>query len=111
MKNTENHLLFSFGLTEVFLFYLISFVFIYFIFFFKKSISNKKSVFMNLLLLIFCVFVSVNYLIIWFYGENSTIGGYFIDYGVKNKKYITWGSMFFLILITYIYSTERFKKR
>jgi len=111
MRNTDNHLLFSFGLSEVILFYFFSFILLYFIFMVKQNISNKKNILFNFLFLVFCVFVSVNYLIIWFYGENSPIGAHLIDYGVKNKKYITWGSMFFLISITYIYSTDRFKKK
>lgn len=111
MKDIDPHLLFSFGLREVILFYTVSFILIFFIFKLKMVITNKNNTLLNIFFLIFCFFISTNYLIIWYHGENSPIGGYLIDYGVKNKKFITWGSMFFVVLITYLYSTDRFSKK
>lgn len=98
------HSLFSFGYFEVFLFYSISFLLGYVFLKMKKFVFSRKSIFLHVIFFFFFVIIGTVYMIIFHDGEKSSIGSYLIDLGNKNKNFITFGSLFFLVYIVYVYS-------
>lgn len=104
MDNNDFHSLFSFGYFEVFLFYSISFLLGYVFFKIKNFVFSKKSTFLHIIFFFFFVIIGTVYMIIFHDGEKSSIGRYLIDLGSKNENFITFGSLFFLVYIVYVYS-------
>ena len=104
MDNNDLHSLFSFGYFEVILFYSISFLLGYIFLKMKNIVFSKKSILLHVIFFFFFVIIGTVYMIIFHDGEKSSIGRYLIDLGNKNKNFITFGSLFFLVYIVYVYS-------
>lgn len=99
---------FYFGWVELFLFFIISFLLLFFVYKINRIIAKKGGYLLEVLGVMIALSIGVIYFLIFSVGKDFFIGDFFIRYG--NENIICYSSFVFSFVCLFLFPIKKSKK-